>query len=79
MLLDDKKTAPCRIQKSGPCVYEMIIHEGRKRQIRRMFAALRYYVRDLCRIRQGILVLGDLKPGDFRPLTKEEVARLKRE
>ena len=79
VLLDDKKTAPCQIQKNGPCAYEMIIHEGRKRQIRRMFAALRYYVRDLSRIRQGTLALGDLKPGDFRPLTKEEVARLKRE
>lgn len=79
ILLDGEKTAACRLKKAGPCLYEMTIHEGRKRQIRRMFAALRYYVKDLCRIKHGALVLGDLKPGAFRLLTQQEIIRLKKE
>ena len=56
---------------------EIVIHEGRKRQVRRMFALLRYHVKELARIRQGSLALGGLKEGEWRFLTKDEVEQLR--
>jgi 23S rRNA pseudouridine2605 synthase len=78
-LIDEERTSRCRIKNAGPYLYEVVIHEGRKRQIRRMFAALRYRVKELSRIKHGSLVLGDLKPGAWRLLAKDEIARLKKE
>lgn len=77
--LDGKKTFPCRIKVFSPLEAEIVIHEGRKRQVRRMFASLGYYVVELCRIRQGSMVLGSLEPGAWRFLTKEEIGRLYKE
>lgn len=56
---------------------EITIHEGRKRQIRRMLKAVGYRVIGLKRTREGFLSLEGLKRGQFRHLTKEEVRRLK--
>lgn len=53
------------------------IHEGRNRQIRKMCSAVGLPVRDLRRIRMGPIVLGRLKPGQWRDLTAGEVKRLK--
>ena len=55
------------------------IHEGRNRQIRRMCQATGMTVTRLRRIREGSLWLGDLPPGAWRYLTREEVARLRGE
>lgn len=55
------------------------IHEGRNRQIRRMCQAAGMTVTRLRRIREGGLSLGDLAPGTWRYLTREEVARLRGE
>ena len=52
------------------------LHEGRKRQVRRMLAAVGHPVLRLVRVRVGSLKLGDLQPGQWRFLTAEEVARL---
>lgn len=75
--LDDGLTVPARVRKlknSPPFNYSITIHEGRKRQVRRMFAALGYYhVPTLKRVRIGKLTLGDLKEGEVRELTKREV------
>ena len=57
----------------------MTIHEGRNRQIRRMCQAAGMTVTRLRRIREGSLSLGDLAPGAWRYLTREEVARLRGE
>lgn len=76
VLLDAKKTAPCKIKKVSPAEVEMTIHEGRKRQVRRMFALLNYGVLDLIRIKQGSLDLGGLKTGAWRLLAPQEVAQL---
>lgn len=76
IVLDGKKTSPCRISKSSALRFEMTIHEGRKRQIRRMFSKLDYEVLDLCRLRQGPLILGDLKIGQWRFLKEAEAAGL---
>lgn len=55
------------------------IHEGRNRQIRRMCQAAGMTVIRLRRIREGSVWLGDLAPGAWRYLTREEVARLRGE
>ena len=55
---------------------ELTLTEGRNRQIRRMCARLGYRVETLVRIRIGGVALGELKPGEVRPLTTREVAAL---
>jgi 23S rRNA pseudouridine2605 synthase len=56
--------------------YSLIIHEGRKRQVRRMFAHLGRMVLALKRVRTGNLSLGNLKEGEVRELSPREVASL---
>jgi pseudouridine synthase len=57
---------------------ELEISEGRKREVRRMFEALGYFVEKLVRIRMGPLRLGTLAPGEYRPLAPQEIAALKK-
>jgi 23S rRNA pseudouridine2605 synthase len=56
--------------------YEVTLVEGRNRQIRRMFEAVGHHVEKIKRVRYGPLTL-DVPPGKFRPLTAQEVDRLK--
>lgn len=56
----------------------IILHEGKKRQIRHMCAALGHPVKRLIRVRIGPLVLGKIKPGEWRKLSMDEVALLRR-
>jgi pseudouridine synthase len=80
ILLEDKKTAPCKISEIriiDNCSFvEIILHEGRKRQIRRMFEVLGYEVVELDRIGFGPLTLAGLKRGEWRYLNKSEIAGL---
>lgn len=57
----------------GQTTYEVVIHEGKNRQIRRMFEAVGSKVVVLKRISFGELSLGDLSIGHTRPLTKDEI------
>ncbi len=57
----------------GQSTYEIIIHEGKNRQIRRMFESINRPVVALKRVAFGKLVLGDLQVGHTRELTKEEI------
>lgn len=59
--------------------YEITIHEGRNRQIRRMCEAAGLTVLRLCRVREGTLELGSLGVGKWRYLTEEEMESLYRE
>jgi 23S rRNA pseudouridine2605 synthase len=81
VFLDDGKTAPAKIKKirkeEANSWVEITIHEGRKRQVRRMFDRVGRSVIKLKRIKTGSLVLGDLPEGTFRYLTQEEVQGLK--
>ena len=78
--LTDGYTLPCKIRSvHARATYEIAIHEGRKRQIRRMFEALNRRVVELRRIAIGSLALGNLAQGAIRPLSAEELSRLKRE
>lgn len=58
---------------------EVVLQEGRNREIRRMLAVLGFEVRRLVRRRIGDLVLGDLAAGAVRPLTEAEVEGLRRQ
>jgi 23S rRNA pseudouridine2605 synthase len=77
--LDNGKTSPAKVKvsKYPPFSYSVIIHEGKKRQVRRMFAALGYSVLDLKRIRLSSLRLGALPEGEIRELTPRQVQSLK--
>ncbi|MGE5279462.1 MAG: pseudouridine synthase [Deltaproteobacteria bacterium] len=76
IVLDGRRTRPCSLRAEGLEV-EVTLHEGRKRQIRRMFALCGYAVKELHRLRHGPLTLGALAPGAWRRLTGVEVAALK--
>ena len=73
--LEDGRTSPAVIKeaKSPPYNYSVTIHEGKKRQLRRMFAALGHEVLALKRVRLGELKLGDLKEGEVREVGEGEV------
>jgi len=81
ILLEEGKTAPAKVRvlKKGKnfAVLEIIIHEGRKRQVRRMCEAIGHPVLDLKRIRVGELALRGLPPGGWRYMTEEEIRYLK--
>jgi 23S rRNA pseudouridine2605 synthase len=76
VLLDDGRTAPAEVRRTGADTLELTIHEGRKRQVRRMFESVGHPVRSLARIAIGPLELGDLEPGAHRRLSDAEVAHL---
>ncbi len=62
------------IAPAGNCLYRIVLNEGKKREIRRITAAVGSPTLELRRIRIGGLALGDLPQGAFRELTPEEVA-----
>ena len=75
--LDDGKTAPARVKRLAPDVLEITIHEGRKRQVRRMCEAGGHPVAELERVAFGPLWLKGLEPGAHRRLTASEIERLR--
>jgi 23S rRNA pseudouridine2605 synthase len=76
--LEDGTTAPARVRRIGPDRLEITIHEGRKRQVRRMCEAVGHPVVELKRVAFGPLALGRLGEGEHRRLTRTEVERLRR-
>lgn len=79
--LEDGITAPARARvleklKKNAWV-EIEIHEGRNREVRRIFEALGYFVEKLIRVRVGTIALGLLAPGELRPLSQSEIKALK--
>jgi len=74
--LDDGRTAPARVRRVAADTLELTIHEGRKRQVKRMCEHVGHPVKRLERIRFGPLDLGDLRPGSYRRLGATEVERL---
>ena len=75
--LDDGRTAPARARRLGRGRVELVLHEGRKRQVKRMLEAVGHPVRRLHRSGYGPLSLDGLEPGEWRELTATEVAALK--
>jgi 23S rRNA pseudouridine2605 synthase len=76
--LEDGRTAPARVRQVRSGELEIAIHEGRKRQVRRMCEAVGHRVTSLQRVAFGPLRLGDLKPGQSRLLSSSEVDRLRK-
>jgi 23S rRNA pseudouridine2605 synthase len=76
--LDDGRTAPARARQLDPGVLEIVLREGRKRQVRRMCEAVGHRVTALERVGFGPLRLERLPEGDFRRLTPAEVERLRK-
>jgi 23S rRNA pseudouridine2605 synthase len=81
-VLLDERPAPARVELLRPegdgTWLRVIIHEGRKRQVRLTAEALGHPVRRLVRVRLDGLKLGNLAAGEWRPLATEEVVRLRR-
>jgi 23S rRNA pseudouridine2605 synthase len=76
--LDDGPTAPAKVSLVGEHTLRITIHEGRKRQVRRMCDAVGHPVRRLVRVRIGPLSDRRLSPGQWRKLTQAEVRALER-
>jgi 23S rRNA pseudouridine2605 synthase len=74
--LEDGVTAPARVRQIGPDEVELTIHEGRKRQVRRMLEEVGHPVLELRREAMGPLRLQGLPEGEHRRLTPAEVERL---
>lgn len=84
--LEDGRTAPAEVQPlvetpwgpapPGQAWLRVVLHEGRKRQLRRMCMAVGHPVQRLIRVRIGTLQLGDLPAGAYRALTPGELSRL---
>jgi len=76
--LEDGPTAPATVRRLGPSRLELVLHEGRNRQVRRMLEAVGHPVVKLRRSRYASLDAGRLRPGQWRDLTRDEVRALRR-
>jgi pseudouridine synthase len=80
VILEDGPSGPAKVtlinRNERQSILRLTISQGRNRQIRRMIEAVGYDVIHLVRIGFGPLTLGDLKLGQFRPLTEEEVSAM---
>ncbi len=80
--IDGEKTSPCKVKKisvnNSLTVFRVVIHEGRKRQVRRMFEAVECHVAALQRVRFAGLEVSGIRPGCYRSLSASEVERLKK-
>lgn len=74
--LEDGRTAPAKVSQPDPGIVRIVIHEGRNRQVRRMFDAVGHPVNRLVRIRIGPLRDNKLAPGTWRTLETAEVIEL---
>ena len=61
-----------QVERIGDHTLTVVIHQGKNRQVRRMCAAAGLKVERLRRVREGLLLLGGLKPGQWRFLTEKE-------
>jgi len=82
--IEGRPTAPARVRlvetgrgaRGDQAIISIVLHEGRRRQVRTMCAAIGHPVVRLRRVRVGPIRLGALKPGEFRELTRDEVRQL---
>lgn len=74
--LDDGRTAPARVRRLDRSSIELVLHEGRNRQVKRMLEAVGHPVARLHRSAYAGLTLTGLEPGEYRPLTRDEISVL---
>ena len=72
----DEVTRPCQARAIGKYTFSIILTQGLNRQIRRMCEACGYKVERLCRVRIMNIRLGNMKPGDVRELSEQELKEL---
>jgi pseudouridine synthase len=80
LFIDGRRTLPApvaRVSSQANTWLEVVLYEGRRNQLRRVFGRLGHPVLKLRRTAIGPIADCDLRPGEFRPLTPAEVARLK--
>ncbi len=75
---EGRLTKPCRISRLGPDRVSVILTEGMNRQIRKMFKLYGYEVKKLKRTRFMNIRLGNMKCGEYRRLTDEEIETMKK-
>ena len=82
VVLEGKRTAPAEVEREAHTPegtwLRVTMHEGRKHEIRDIARTLGLWVHRLIRVRLGALTIGNLKPGQWRPLEPKEIAELKR-
>ena len=78
--IDGRATSPAKVetiaQSGETALLRVTIHEGRNRQIRRLCQRADVTVTRLRRVQEGPVSLGDLRPGQWRYLTEDEIAKL---
>jgi 23S rRNA pseudouridine2605 synthase len=77
IFLDGQRATVARLHSISPIRLRVVLRQGINRQIRRMFEAVGYRVKNLIRMRIANLRLGDLPRGHWRPLTKRELKSLR--
>ena len=80
VILEDGMTSPAVIKEvpDAAYTYSITIHEGRHRQVKRMFLSIGHEVKALKRVRIGRLELGNLEEGQIKKLTQAEIGKLLR-
>lgn len=82
--IDGRKTAPAKVnilktdRKKNTQIVQLTIHEGHYHQVKRMFQAVGHLVDKLSREKYAFLTLDSLTSGDYRELTRQEIAQLKK-
>jgi len=76
IVIQGRRTLPCRVQRMGPRTFRMVLTEGRNRQIRRMCEAENLRVKRLLRVRVMNIELGSLREGRWRRLRDDELTVL---
>lgn len=83
ILKDGYTAAPCQArllkEDEDSAIFDIVLHEGKKREIRHMMDTLDHPVKFLMRIRIGNILLGKLPEGKFKEIPKEEIEALKEE
>lgn len=77
IMLDGTMTKPAEVRKKSDHSFTIVLHEGRKHQIRRMCAAGKWTVTELKRIGIGHLTIGNMRSGETRSLRSSDVMQLK--
>lgn len=72
------KTRPCRVEQESKFVFRIVLTQGLNRQIRRMCRALGYDAQGILRVRVANIMLGRLKPGNYRVIQGDEREELYR-
>lgn len=78
IMLDDILTKPAEVKKINDHTFTIVLHEGRKHQIRRMADAVKLTVESLIRVAIGDVQVGVMSSGDARSLSDDEVLGLKK-